>query len=195
MLTATYSLVAMSVEQANVRSSLKSFQQLIRTTFEPAQFLTPGQVEYACEAMQRLYDAFQWRKIEQFLLPAVRKATRLVDKLLFELEGLKLSAVNAMSALFERVRAEPVDDRIAVGQFCCLTDVFCTSLLARLEREESELFPVARAVLPSETWFAIANRILAGSDGMALDDDELDSSDSPVPYAPQPQALAGVALN
>lgn len=194
MLTATYSIVAMSVEQANVRSSLKSFQQLIRSTFEPAQFLTPGQVEYACEAMQRLYDAFQWRKVEQFLLPAVRKVTRLVDKLMFELDALKLSAADAMCALFERIRVQPVDDRDKVSLFCSHADAFCTSLLTRLEREERELFPVARAVLPSETWFAIANRILA-INGDGSDADEADAELYVAPYASPPRDMASVALN
>lgn len=174
MLTATYSVVAMSVEQANVRSSLKTFHQLIRSTFEPASFLTPGQVQYACEAMQRLYDAFQWRKVELFLVPAVCQLTRVVDKLLLELDALKAAAAHAMGGLLERVRQAPVDTQEQVRHFCAAADVFCTSLLTRLEREERELFPVARAVLPSDAWFAIANRMLGVSDddGLATSDDD-----------------------
>jgi hypothetical protein len=34
-------------------------------------------------------------------------------------------------------------------------------LLKRIEREEQELFPVARAVISGEAWFAIANQMLA----------------------------------
>jgi hypothetical protein len=172
MLTATYSVVAMSVEQANVRSSLKTFHQLIRSTFEPEPCLTPGQVQYACEAMQRLYDAFQWRKVELFLVPAVCQLTRVVDKLLLELDSLKAAAAHAMGALFERVRQVPVDSQEQVVHFCAAADVFCTSLLARLEREERELFPVARAILPSDAWFAIANRMLGVSAGEAEDDED-----------------------
>jgi hypothetical protein len=167
----------MSVEQANVRSSLKAFHQLIRSTFEPEPCLSPGQVQYACEAMQRLYDAFQWRKVELFLVPAVCQLTRVVDKLLVELDALKDAAAHAMSALFERVRQVPVDSHDQVRHFCAAADVFCTSLLTRLEREERELFPVARAILPSDAWFAIANRMLGVSDG----DVEADEDDALTP--------------
>ena len=194
MLTATYSLVAMSVEQASVRAGLMSFQSLVRSTFEPERSLTPGQVEHACLAMQRLYEAFGCRKVEQFLIPAVRKVSHAADRLLSELDGLRRGAAQAMGALIERVRGVAVATRDEVALFCDGAERFCASLLARLEREERELFPVARAVLPCETWFDIAHQMMAAEGraeaprrreprAYAHDDDELGYAPLPVRHA------------
>ncbi|HEY1043657.1 MAG TPA: hypothetical protein VGE60_07335, partial [Telluria sp.] len=104
MLTATYSLVAMSVEHANVRASLNAFQALIRTTFAPEPALSSGQVDFACLAMQRLYNAFGCRKVELFLIPAVRKLTHVADRLLADLDQLRRTAAHAMDWLLDHVR-------------------------------------------------------------------------------------------
>jgi hypothetical protein len=161
MLTATYSLVAMSVEHANVRASLNAFHALIRTTLSPEPALSCGQVDFACLAMQRLYNAFGCRKVELFLVPAVRKATHVADRLLVELDQLRRTAAQAMEWVLDRVRGTAVDTREAVARFCDTADQFCTALLTRLEREERELFAVARTVLPVETWFDIAHEMIA----------------------------------
>lgn len=161
MLTATYSLVAMSVEHANVRASLNAFHALIRSTLSPEPALSSGQVDFACLAMERLYTAFGCRKVEQFLIPSVRKATHVADRLLVELDQLRRSAAQAMDRLLGRVRGTAVDTRAAVASFCETAEQFCTALLTRLEREERELFAVARTVLPVETWFDIAHEMIA----------------------------------
>lgn len=194
MLTATYSLVAMSVEQASMRAGLKDFQGLIRSTFAPAQALSAGQVEHACVAMQRLYQAFGCRKVELFLIPAVRRLSHAADHLLSELDGLRRTAAQAMAALVERVRGVAGGTRDEVAHFCDSAERFCSALLTRLEREERDLFPVARAVLPCEAWFEIAHEMMAadGSDQPrrrrepprpALEEDD-------VPFLPLRQPLA-----
>ncbi|QNA89571.1 hypothetical protein G4G28_15810 [Massilia sp. Dwa41.01b] len=45
--------------------------------------------------------------------------------------------------------------------FCAAVERFCAALTQRFEREERELFPVARAAIAGETWFAVANQMLA----------------------------------
>ncbi|HEU4845494.1 MAG TPA: hypothetical protein VFT05_14605, partial [Burkholderiaceae bacterium] len=37
---------------------------------------------------------------------------------------------------------------------------FCAALLARLEKEELELFAIARSAIGGDAWFAIANQFL-----------------------------------
>ncbi|MNT63758.1 hypothetical protein D3C72_2016000 [compost metagenome] len=46
-------------------------------------------------------------------------------------------------------------------QLCAAIDAFCAALLQRLEKEERELFALARKVIVGETWFAIAYQFLA----------------------------------
>ena len=161
MLTATYTLVSLSVEQASVRVSLQSLQKLLQSNFIHLNALSPSQVDHACTALRRLYDSFHWRKIEQFLIPAVRRATREADLLLQELDRLSQLAADAMGALAERLAGAAIDSQGRVLEFCAKVEAFSAALLQRIEREERELFPVARAVISVEAWFAVANQMLA----------------------------------
>lgn len=161
MLTATYTLVALSVEQASVRVSLQSLQKLLPTNFLNQSALTAGQVSYACDALQRLFHNCHWRKIDIFLIPAIRRATSQANSLLDELDALSDVAGHAIAEVVARVNAGPIHSEGAVSQFCDAIDTFCDAMLARLDREEHELFSLARSMISGEEWFAVANQMLA----------------------------------
>ena len=161
MLTATYTLVALSVEQAKVRVSLQSLQQQIDNNFMHQSALTPGQVGYACDAVKRMYESCHWRKLDMFLIPAIRNATRQADELLQNLDELGRAAADAVGVLAIRLGATAVDTGAKVSQFCAAIEAFCSATLKRLELEEKFLFPVARSVISGEAWFSIANQMLA----------------------------------
>jgi hemerythrin-like domain-containing protein len=161
MLTATYTLVALSVEQASVRVNLQSLQKVLYSNFVQQRALTAGQVDYACAALRRLYDTCHWRKIETFLIPAIHRATHEADQLLLELDRLNNAAAEAMGEIAERFAGLSIDSADRVAEFCASVDTFCNALLQRLAREEQELFPVARTVISGEDWFSIANKMLA----------------------------------
>jgi len=160
MLTATYTLVALSVEQSSVRLSLLSFQQYVRSTLMQQNSITLSQLEYACENLDSLYQACHWRKTEMYLIPAIREATERADQLLDELNRLNQSALLSIRMLQEKLGslAEVRDEQ--VSQICDSIESFCTSLLRRLEKEEQELFAIARAAIAGETWFSIANQLM-----------------------------------
>lgn len=159
MLTATYTLVALAVEQTSVRVGLQSLRQILHACCLGQEALTAAQVDYAATAMQRLYDACHWRKLDKFLIPAVRRATRLADDLLAELDALSVQSSDALAVSTAFTGA--IDDAGQVEAFCGVVNTFCTVLLTRIEREEQELFPVARAAVTGEAWFALANQMLA----------------------------------
>jgi hemerythrin-like domain-containing protein len=162
MLTETYTLVALSVEQTNLRAGLQSLQKLLETNFSQRTALTATQVEYACDALKNLYQGCHWRKLDKFLVPAVRRATRCADQLLLELDRLTHDAAQSMAAALGCAGEAPaLDSERRVARFCVAVDNFCTALLTRLGREEQELFSVAREVISGEAWFAIANQMLA----------------------------------
>jgi len=185
MLTATYTLVALSVEQANVRLSLLSFQKYVQSTLTRQQSLTLAQLEYACETLERLYQACSWRKVELYLIPALRQATQRADQLLDELSrlnGLALDVVRRLkdgashaaphgsrpgqecAAEYLEVLVREPGQEPGIGHvtaFCEAIDSFCTTLLQRLEKEEKELFAIARSAICGDAWFAIANKLLA----------------------------------
>ena len=161
MLTATYTLVALSVEQASVRVSLQSLRKLLPSNFMNQSALTAGQVSYACDALQRLFHSCHWRKIDIFLIPAIRRATSHANSLLDELDALSDVAGQAIADVVARVNAGPINTASAVRHVCSGIDTFCDAMLARLDREEHELFALARTMISGEDWFAVANQMLA----------------------------------
>jgi hemerythrin-like domain-containing protein len=161
MLTATYTLVALSVEQANVRVSLQSLQKLLESNFAHQHALTPGQVTYACDVVKRLYESCHWRKLDLFLIPAIRHATRDADDLLRSLEELGRTAADAVGVLAIKLGSTAIDSAGKVAQFCEAVESFSAATLKRLELEEKKLYPVARSVISGEAWFSIANQMLA----------------------------------
>ncbi|MGO4376966.1 hemerythrin domain-containing protein [Pseudoduganella sp. RAF53_2] len=161
MLTATYTLVALSVEQANVRLSLLSFQKYVQSTFLRQQSLTLSQLEYACETLERLYQACHWRKIELYLIPALREATEQANQLLDELSRLNQNALSVIRRLQGELDSAGMRSEQQVTEVCEAIEAFCAAMLQRLEKEEKELFALARSAISGEAWFAIANQFLA----------------------------------
>ncbi|CAN7231771.1 hypothetical protein LJR289_000829 [Pseudoduganella sp. LjRoot289] len=160
MLTATYTLVALSVEQASIRVSLLSFQKYVQSTLLHQNSLTLSQLEFACESLNRLYQACHWRKIEMYLIPAIRQATEQANQLLDELNRLNDVALGVIRSLQQQVSDSKDESEQRVQEICAGIDAFCDSLLKRLDKEEKELFAVARTVIGGESWFAIANQFL-----------------------------------
>lgn len=161
MLTATYILVSLSVEQASIRMSLLSFQKYMHAQLRQQNQLTLSQMQYAGDWLHRLYQSGYWRKVEMYLIPAIRQATPHADGLLDELNGLNHAALENINAVQQRAGAALDTSEQQVEQLCAAIDAFCASLLERLEKEERELFALARKVIVGEAWFAIAYQFLA----------------------------------
>jgi len=153
MLTSTYTLVALSIEQASARIGLQSL--LERWHPRAWQHATPTAREYAlaCDALRVAFDNCYWRKLDKFVLPALRRAGAAVV-LLAELDALTLAAIEARADVHAAAAVQDPGFGAALERCCNL-------LLERLEREERELFALARIHVPSEAWFAIANQMLA----------------------------------
>ncbi|MDC8758474.1 hypothetical protein [Janthinobacterium fluminis] len=160
MLTATYTLVALSVEQASVRLSLQSFQQYVQANLRHQNSISLAQLQYACDCLNRLYQACHWRKVEIYLIPALRQATEQADRLLDELSTLNNAALDIVKAMQQRAGSMTVHTDEQVAQLCGSMDAFCAALLKRLEREERELFSIARSAICGDAWFSIANQFL-----------------------------------
>lgn len=160
MLTATYTLVALSVEQASVRMSVQTFQKYVQANLKNQGKITLGQLEYACDTLNRLYQACHWRKIEMYLIPALRQATEQADRLLDELSELNNAALAIVKSIQQRVGDMTAQSDEHVAQVCAGIDQFCAALLKRLEKEERELFAIARSAICGEAWFSIANQFL-----------------------------------
>jgi hemerythrin-like domain-containing protein len=157
MLTSTYTLVALSVEQTALRAALLALGGEVAALPE-AITLASARAAQLVASLRAVYDNCHWRKLDKFLLPVLRRAGAGVDSLLRELEALSEEAAAAM-AMAEASLAEA--ERVARDAFAGAVERCIAALRRRLEREETELFPLARSVIGGEAWFAIANQMLA----------------------------------
>ena len=153
MLTSTYTLVTLSIEQASARIGLQSLLERWQPGAWQHAMPTPREVKLACDALRVAFDNCYWRKLDKFVVPALRRAGAGAE-LLGELDALTLAAIEARA---DAHAAAAVHD----AGFGAALERCCKLLLERLEREERELFPLARVHVPSEVWFAIANQMLA----------------------------------
>lgn len=161
MLTATYILVSLSVEQASIRMSLLAFQKYMQVQLRQQSRLSLAQLQYTGDWLNRLYQGGYWRKVEMYLIPAIRQATPHADGLLNELNGLNHAALESINVVQQRAGAALDSSEQQAEQLCAAIDAFCVALLQRLEKEERELFALARKVIVGEAWFAIAYQFLA----------------------------------
>jgi hypothetical protein len=152
VLTSTYTLVALSIEQASARLGLKSLLERWHPDSAQLAAPTPRQFELACDALRVAFDHCHWRKLDKFVVPALRRSGA-AKQLLAELDALTLAAIEARA---DAHAAAAVRDH----SFGAALERCCTVLLERLDREERELFPLARTHISSEAWFAIANQML-----------------------------------
>ncbi|MEM8512197.1 DUF438 domain-containing protein [Massilia sp. MP_M2] len=154
MLTSTYTLVALSVEQARARVDLQALLDRWRPAAWWGEPPTAHQYEAACEALRQASDACQWRKLDKFVLPVLHRRGAAAVALLTELDALSRRAHVARMAA-QCAAAEDNPSCLAALEQCC------ELLLERLEREERELLPLARTVIPGDHWLTIANQMLA----------------------------------
>ena len=161
MLTATYILVSLSVEQASIRMSLLAFQKYMQVQLRQQSRLSLAQLQYTGDWLNRLYQGGYWRKVEMYLIPAIRQAAPHVDGLLDELNGLNHAALDSINVVQQRAGAAIDHTELQAEQLCAAIDAFCAALLQRLEKDERELFVLARKVIVGEAWFAIAYQFLA----------------------------------
>jgi len=159
MLTSTYTLVALSVEQTTVRAALQSLLDELRALPGDFSTLAASSAAQLCTALRQVYDNCHWRKLDKFLVPALRRSTAAADGLLEELERLSGQAAAAMGAAEACIGA--ADYPVPRDVFCEAVEGCLGALRCRLEREEQELFPLARAAVGGDAWFAIANQMLA----------------------------------
>jgi hemerythrin-like domain-containing protein len=159
MLTSTYTLVALSIEQNAARGALQALADELRALPGDDAALAPGRAAQLCASLRRVVDDCHWRKLDKFLVPVLRHSSRAADGLLQDLERLSAEASAAMALAEACVGSgeRPVERE----RFCAAVEACIAALRRRLEREEHELFPLARGTVRGDAWFAIANQMLA----------------------------------
>lgn len=161
MLTATYSLVAIAAEQDKARSKLRKLQQYIHSAWKGIQEIDFGFLETAFNKLMQFDKYCRNRKIEMYLIPALRTANREAQQLIAELEALSATSVSILRSIGEQLTSSFSAGCIRIGEICQAMQVYCYKVSARLEKEEQELLPMARRLFSTEEWFAIAAQLLS----------------------------------
>jgi hemerythrin-like domain-containing protein len=160
MLTATYSLVALSVEQKNARRTLTAVQEYISNGARRSEPLDQRGLQSAIQQLVQLDQYCHERKVELYVIPAIRNTTHEADSLLDELESLSARGVDILHSLRATVGAAIEQGAAKLEEICHAMELYCENLLQRLMKEE-ELYQVARRVISMEGWFSIAADFLS----------------------------------
>lgn len=165
MLTATYSLVAISAEQKNSLTILEKLQHIVRACLDKIQGPDLGSLRTIFEKFAQFEHYLHTRKMVLYVIPAIRGANDEVDTLLAELEGMSARGM----VLFDLAK-EKLARTIARGE-SQLVDLgrtlegYCDHLWQRLVKEETELLPMLGRCLTSDQWFPIATKFLSAEAG------------------------------
>ena len=166
MLTATYSIIALKIEQNRASWTFSSIQQYILNSIRNVR--SSGGIDFET-MLNRLTQFEQYchqRKMEVFVIPALRKFTHEADPLLDELDSLSAASVALLCSVREKLRQLLRDGAAMVDDICSSLEQCCAHFYRRLAREE-ELVHIAERVIPTEAWFGIAAGFLI-EDGRAL---------------------------
>ena len=161
MLTATYSLVTIAAEQDKANSLLSSLQQYIQNAWQGLQNVDLAFLDSAFNQLLRFDDYCRHRKVERYLIPAVRCATREADAMIAELETLSAHGAEMLHEIRRYMTSALEVSSVLSGEICHSMEAYCASLSARLQKEEQLLFPLVRHLLSVEEWFSLAEKFLA----------------------------------
>lgn len=161
MLTATYSLVAISAEQEKTRSLLSRVQQFVQASWKNLQSIDFGFLEAGYGKLLHFDHFLRNRKIELYLMPTLRGLSRESDLLLAELESLRAKSARVLHKLSDQLNMRAELSHVQVSQVCDSMQVYCDQLSTRLHLEEQSLLPLARRLLSMDDWFRLAAEFLS----------------------------------
>lgn len=176
MLTATYTLATLLVEQNKTRLGLFALQKCIENNANYPQSRGVNSLESVLDALDWFQAKCCQRKVEIELVPAIRKSTKEADALLAELESLNSMGLSVLESIRNQWRPA-IEKQIGITQdMYDAMKIYCDTLFKKLEKEEQELFPMAARVISVDEWFVIADKLLhennsrieAGSRGITL---------------------------
>ncbi|MGZ3237212.1 MAG: hypothetical protein ACXU8A_07545 [Burkholderiaceae bacterium] len=157
MLTATYTLAAISVEQRNARRMLLRLEHGMQSSNRPVgERIDLDYIKTLFSKIIRFDKYYRTRKVELFMIPTIRNVTTEMDSLLADLESLSLRALHIIQSVYDRLQVVFVLDIDNVNAIFSSMEDYCKNLLERMDKEDTKLFPLAQRLLSIEEWFAIA---------------------------------------
>lgn len=172
MLTATYALVALSVEQTSIRKNLTAFRNSVANGGNETQSTDRARLKSFLSKINQLHQRCHWRKVEIYLIPALRKATKQADLLLAELESLSLLSLSVLRSIRDRLQQAITHSAVKVEELYSAVELYCDTMLKKIDKEDAELLAVAQHAIPHDQWFDMAQQFLE-HDGLVFERDAL----------------------
>jgi hemerythrin-like domain-containing protein len=160
MLTATYALLTLSVEQKKERNFISRLLQHVRAMSNKPHAIDAAFIASQVDELTQLAESLHQRKVEHCLMPALRHASADAEPLLADLQSLTSLGGAMLCSVRKRLRVAAPRGIRQVKFLCRALDQYCHNLLARLEMEERQLLPLAQRVVSSEAWFKIGTMFL-----------------------------------
>lgn len=160
MLTATYAILNLSVEQEHARSLISKIQQFCRHCSAGLKDINLRDLKSVANQLTQFDESGHRRKVEQHVIPAIRDATREAAPLLDELASLNAQDESLLTSLKALLSLSSDQWMQKLKELNCLMKLYCQILLKKLEKEDA-LFALAQRLVPSEVWFRIGTQFLS----------------------------------
>lgn len=159
MLTATYSIIALKIEQRRARWTFSSIQQHILYGIRHLKAPGGADIETLLNRLTQFEQYCQRRKVEVVVIPVLRKLTHEADALLDELEQLSKISIDLLRTVREKLAKWLCSGATVLDDICVTLEECCASFYRRMLCEEA-LVELAERVIPAEAWFGIAKCFL-----------------------------------
>jgi len=161
MLTLTYALVALSVEQKKIQGRLLELQQSVQKEHNGKATVEQSKAESIFADFVHLDDACQSRNIELYVLPALRSLSSDADSLLAEMDEMASMGRAILKNIRISLRKTATQDSFECGDFFDALEMYCQDLMKRLTMEELHVLPAAQRLISSDEWFDIAAKFIS----------------------------------
>jgi hypothetical protein len=189
MLTSTYSQIAISIEQNNAHKMLDSLKDNIqKAAWNYRQYYDLDEVNSSLRKLLDFNHYCRQRKVETLMIPAIRRCSNDMHRFIAELDFLGLDPLKDIHLMFREKQIEKNLDEISAEKLLTLMEQYCHNFSKRLEKEELELFPIARRVLSNDDWFCIAVDCMS-DEPSNLKIDYIESEDIALPLKHVPAIL------
>jgi len=155
MLTLTYAMVALSVEQKQIKAHVLELQRQQGLRTNQARF------ELLITQFVQLDEACRVRNVELYVLPAMREASAEADGLLADIDALTLMGRITLKTVRGRLRQAETHGTFEMDYLCDSLLQYCQDMLKRLTLEETRILPLAQRVISSDEWFDLAARFIS----------------------------------
>jgi len=165
MLTLTYALVALKVEQTKVQGRLAGLQQRVQKERSRKITFEQDKMESLLGDFVLLDDACQSRNIELYVVPALRSATSEANSVLADIEALTSMGRILLRNVRNNLRKAATQGVFDINDFFDSLESYCQNMMNRLKIEETHLLPLAQRFISGDEWFDIAAKFISDESG------------------------------